>query len=363
MSPKHLLPLAAALLTGAALPAQAVSTQGLGTPGGGGAGAFARTWEDLSPPILSQTSPLGVAVQPGNPDWIVVNTSLQGIAYSGDGGHSWHHNYLDFYIDNQTPSWWVNDVAFRPSAPNEAVAVTMSGAYWSTDGGVHWFKTAGQRPEGSFEVRAHPLDDAVAVAAGQSGKLWVYDWNTRTWPHSRPVDLSSTLLSVDFDLNNPAWLYVAHQNNPLWVTDDLGVTMRKYNRGLPAFTRLVRSDPELASYAHATSGGDLYRTTDGPTGASGGSWQQRGLGLPGTDILSLIHHPTRPELMFAGLVDHGVYFSLDRGASWRPVGIQGMSHTTVVDLEISWDDPQHLYAACHGGLATEGGVYRLRIRP
>ncbi len=365
MSRALLLPLAAAALLSAAPAshAQATTLQGLGVPGGGGAGAFQRSWEDLSPPTLGQTAPLGVAVQPGNPDWIVVNTSLEGICYSGNGGQTWHNNRLDFDLQPGRPSWWVTDVAFRPSAPHEMVAVTMSGAFWSTDAGVHWYETSGQRPEDALEVRAHPLDDAAAAAAGLDGNLWVYDWNTRTWPHRRPVDLSSSLLSIDFNVEQPAWLYIAHQNSPLWVSDDLGQTFRKYNRGLPAFTRLVRSDPQYGSWAHAASAGDLYHTTDGPYGANGGSWVKVGAGLPGTDILSLIYHPTHPELMFAGLVDHGVYFSIDRGLHWRPVGTQGMNHLTVVDLEISPDDPGHLYVASHGGSSTEGGVYRLRIRP
>jgi hypothetical protein len=345
----------------AAISAQNVSTQNVAPPSGGSAGGVGMIWQDVSPAALAQTSPLSVAVQPNNGNRIVVTTPFEGIHYSGNGGQTWHHNYLDFYIDDWTPSWWVNEVVYRPTAPNEMVAITMSGTYWSDDNGAHWYSTAGQRPEGSLDLAAN-TNGTAAAAADMFGNLWIYDWNTRTWPSSFNVGGATILTSVDFD--SDGWLYVGGDCNPaVWTTPDLGATWHKFGRNLPGDVHDVLCDPEISGRSHIISNKQLYVTNDGPSGGINASWAPSGMGLPATDILSLIHHPTRPQIMFAGTLQDGVYISQNRGANWKPIGTTGMSHTAVVGMSICADDPQWLYAACHSNSAAAGAIYRLRLQP
>jgi hypothetical protein len=315
-------------------------------------------WEEISPSWLTQTSPLQVAVQPGNPSCIIVTSPWQAVMVTQDGGLTWSNPYNDFVYDPAYPTWWVSDVAFNPAAPNQVVAVTLAGAYWSDDSGRNWYRCADPTAGACNFLALSP--NGTAVAGGLFGDLFVYDWVSRTWPMENEISDGTMLTQLSFDAGDPSWLHIANEGDIFWTTPDLGVTLSKNGRNLPDNTWAVVCDPEIPGRAHATVGPDLYLTTTGPVG---GTWVASGTGLPGTRIMSLIHHPRHPNVMFAGTIDTGVFCSPDRGTTWHPVGLRGMNHGTVVDLAISPDDPRYLYATCHAGSSSEGGFYRLRIRP
>jgi hypothetical protein len=347
--------LAAAALTCAAT-AQAPSVQNQTPPSGGNAGGFGMVWEDVSPPTLASTSPTSINAQPGGIQNLIVGTAFEGICRSSNQGMSWSNNFLDFYINDFTPSWWVNDVAFRSTAPNEVVAITMSGAYWSDNHGLNWNKCSYPRPEGSFSVECNPAGTA-AVAGGQSGNIWIFDWSSRTWT-SEAVPGATFVTDVDFAADG--WLYTASNSSPaVWTSPDLGATWQKCGANLPGSAGKLECDPEIVGRAHVISGGELYVTNDGPIR---GSWNRTGFGLPQNEILSFIHHPTHPQVMFAGTWYDGVYVSQDYGATFRPIGTTGMTHLGVVDLTIHPEDPSWLFAACHSNSAADGGVFRLNIQ-
>ena len=344
----QLLPsiLAAAALTCAAT-AQNYSTQNQNPPNGGNAGGFGMVWEDVSPPELASSSPTSINAQPGGVHNLIVGTALEGLCWSSNEGQSWHNEYNDFYIDQFTPSWWINDVAFRTTSSNEVVAVTMSGAYWSDNHGMSWIQCGYPRPEGAF-----------AVAAGQFGKIWIFDWPSKTW--SSVVIPGATFVS-DVDFAVDGWLYVASNSSPaVWTSSDLGATLQKCGANLPGAAGEVECDPQIAGRAHVISQGNLWVTNDGPIR---GSWSRTGFGLPQGEALSFIHHPHHPRIMFAGTWYDGVYVSQDYGATFRPVGTAGMSHLGVIDLTINPDDPTWLFAASHSNSGSAGGVFRLNIQP
>lgn len=361
MSLKNTITLTSVLLLSAPAVSQQFTFDGAGCEPGHFGFTSGLSWEDITPVQMAGNGPLSVTTQPGNPDRIVVSSALEGVYVTSNGGHNWHHNYLDFDTGPYYPSWWVNDVIFRPTAPNEALAMTMSGTFWSDDGGLHWFATNGQRPEGSIQAVSSD-DGTVAVAGGIFGDIWVYDWNSRTWTQRNSNSTTYLVTGVDLDLNGE--LYITHDTSPVLTSPDYGLTTYRFGNGLPQFTAAHDPvcDPQIPERAMLVSDNRLWVTNEGPNYQGGGRWHETGLGLPGTDILSLIHHPTWPNVMFAGLVDHGVYVSIDRGYSWHPLGTDGMHHTSVVDLSISEDDPSWLIAASHSGASTDGGVYRLRLR-
>jgi photosystem II stability/assembly factor-like uncharacterized protein len=70
-------------------------------------------------------------------------------------------------------------------------------------------------------------------------------------------------------------------------------------------------DPEKM-YAGGHYG--FYRSEDG-----GESWEQDNSNLPGTDVHGLGMDPSRPEVLYAYVVDEGLYRSPDAGESWELV--------------------------------------------
>jgi hypothetical protein len=317
------------------------------------------TWEEISPPGLTATSPLAVAVQPGNPDCMIVTSPGKAVFVTQDGGTTWSNPDHDFnYHDPSIPTHFITGVAFNPASPNQAIVVGLGGAYRSGNSGQNWTRCPDPTAGSSNSMAVSP--NGTPVAAGLFGDLFVYDWSTNTWPIANTIMGQVQLHALDFDANDPSWLYITNASDILWVTPDFGTTLYKGGRGLPAYTESVACDPVIPGRAHVTVGAQLYRTTTGPTG---GTWAPAGTGLPGTQILCLYHHPLHPEFIFAGTVDHGVFFSPDRGDTWHPVGQRGMRHGSVMNLVISEDDPRYLFAAAHAGSMAEGGFYRLRIRP
>ncbi len=350
------LPLILAASAVAPLTAQNVTTQSVTPPTGGNAGGLKLVWEDVSPPTLATTAPMSIDAQDGGVGNLIVGTAFQGICRSSNQGLTWSNNYWDFYIDEFSPSWWVNDVAFRAGTPNEALAITMHGTYWSDSSGNFWYAHGYPRPEGSFDVETSP-DGLHAAAADQNGRVWIYEWATKSWIRNVQISGASIALNVDFDINGV--LYVASDSDPeVWTSADLGLTWNKCGRYLPSRATEMICDPEIDGRAHTVCAGDLYVTETGPIT---GSWALTGDGLP-NGILDLIHHPNQPNVMFAGTTYEGVYVSRDRGNTWKSLGTTGMSHLAVVNLAISADDPTWLYAAAHSNSSATGAVYRLKIQ-
>jgi hypothetical protein len=93
----------------------------------------------------------------------------------------------------------------------------------------------------------------------------------------------------------------------------------------------------------------LYRTCDG-----GKTWWASANLLP-AGVNALLADPVLPGKVWAGLVNYGVYFSEDGGASWseRNTGIQ--TTTQINLLAVSANSPTVVYAAAAGPYA---GVYR-----
>ena len=97
-----------------------------------------------------------------------------------------------------------------------------------------------------------------------------------------------------------------------------------------------------------------YRTTDGGT-----HWERLGFPDRGTVIWSLLIHPTRPKLMYAGAAPVGIYRSEDGGDTWKKLpGAKSPGHcemgfpTRVVRIVADPAQPEVIYA----GLEVSGVI-------
>ena len=97
-----------------------------------------------------------------------------------------------------------------------------------------------------------------------------------------------------------------------------------------------------------------YRTTDG-----GARWERVGFPDRGTVIWSLLIHPTRPKVMYAGAAPVGIYRSEDGGDTWKKLpGAKSPGHcemgfpTRVVRIVADHARPDTIYA----GLEVSGVI-------
>jgi hypothetical protein len=317
---------------------------------------------DISPPWLQNTAPNCIAFRPGAPDRIFLGSVYDGLLFSTDGGANWHREYIDFYIDEYTPSWWIRDVLFSEQNPMDGIAVTMAGTYWTSDGGATWYAFSWPCPTMSHMAINSP-DGNAAVVSDYTGNLWIYDWNTRTFDMPISVPGAPSCFGISFDQSSPPLLWIASTNRSVWKSPDMGQTLIQFNAGLPASVVVVVADPVLPGRALAAAGPDLF-TTDSAKKGGGRKpvWFPTGAGLPGTTIHSLIHDPVDPKRVFAGTQDFGIFISIDRGATWNPLTRDWMTHMNIVDLGINPERPGFLLAAGHSGSPDAGGLYKIPIR-
>jgi len=321
--------------------------------------AQALQWTDISPIWLQTTSPMQISFQPGSPERILLGTCMEGLCDSWDHGVTWSKEYNDFFIDESIPSYWITDVIFNPANAQEALAVTMSGSYFSTNGGGSWQRHGGYTMPTSSKMLVNSPDGMYAFATEFFGSLFRYDWNSMTWDTELVVHYGVGLYDLSFDQSVPAKLYMGSGLHYIAVSTDMGQHCYFYGGGLPGPALPVLADPEIPDRVLAASGPDLFVKPESKSRKP--VWFPYGSGLPGTTIHVIIHDPRDPNLMFAGTQDEGVYFSLDRGATWQPLTVRGLDHLTVIDLAINPEKPGFLLAAGHNGGPTSGGLYKIRI--
>lgn len=316
-------------------------------------------WTDISPSWLQSTSPMQVSFQPGSPDRILLGTVAEGLLDSWDHGNTWSQEYYDFFIDQYIPSYWITDVIFNPSNPQEGLAVTMSGSYYTTNGGASWHRHGGYTMPTSSKMVVNSPDGSYAFATEFFGSLFRYDWSTMSWDTELLVHYGWGLYGLSFDQSVPAKLYMGSGLHYIYVSPDMGQTAYSFGGGLPGPALPVLADPEIPDRVLAASGSELYVKPESKSRKP--VWFPYGTGLPGTTIHVIIHHPANADVMFVGLQDEGVYFSLDRGATWRPLTDRGLDHMTVIDLAINPEKPGYLLASAHSGDPVSGGLYKIRI--
>ena len=84
--------------------------------------------------------------------------------------------------------------------------------------------------------------------------------------------------------------------------------------GLPenVEARALAVHPRESGVMYAGTQDGPYRTTDG-----GEHWERLGFPDRGAVVWSIAFHPTRPQVMYAGVAPIGIYRSEDGGDNWK----------------------------------------------
>lgn len=321
-------------------------------------------WVDITPGNLT-VSPMQIGFDLTDADRIFVGSYGDGLFRSENSGQTWNQIYLDFYEGDGVATVLVNDVEFAPGNPSQGIAITLSGSYFTDDGGLTWHRhpdnNVGDGPAIGYDLVAIP--DGSGLVASEigdpsvGGAPWVYLWATDSWSPLHPMFLGvagASTLGLGFDASDPSILYIGNTFRNFW-TADLGATLNNNSAGLSDNnSRVVMGDPEVPGRVLCGVDGGLFLQT-----TPGGGWTSFGAGLAGP-IWAMVHHPDDPDLMFAGTQD-GVFQSDNRGASWTLMDHTGLPFTKVMDLGIHPDKSQILYATVSDGTAGGGGVFYLEF--
>jgi DNA-binding beta-propeller fold protein YncE/photosystem II stability/assembly factor-like uncharacterized protein len=249
---------------------------------------------------------------------------------STDGGNSWQA------LGRGLPAVFpISALAVSPAYGQDRT-VYAGGNYLdprifvSTDGGESWQPSGQGLPESSSGI------DALAFSPGYAMDRTVYAWlknqglyrstdGGASWEQvfeEEGWSVQSLALSPRFPTDG--MLFVGALFGQLHQSLDGGLTWQDLSAGLPAGTIWVRAlalSPDFESDGTLFAGLDegVIKSTDG-----GHTWRPVNAGLPLKDegqppsVLSLAISPDYPAdgTLFVGLVDHGVYKSVDGGENW-----------------------------------------------
>lgn len=294
-----------------------------------------------------------IAVDSGNPNRLyapgqtfndVTGQAGGAVFRSSDGGQSW------IQLTNGLPDVPYLQVTVDPTNPGTVFATSpVAGIFKSTDGGDRWsWVGQGLTDPEVFDLVIAP-GTSTTLFVGSEGGVFVSHDGGGSWAASNSGMIGFFGLTLVDDPATSGTLYAAGvgARAGVYKSTDRGDHWAEINEGLPMPTHvgslaISRSDPSrIWAGTEAFSG--VFVSGDG-----GASWHKSSSGLVEASVNDFAFDPANPLLLFAG-TSHGVYRSLDGGASWTGVG---PDYHAVSSLLLDASSAQTLYAVLEGSVET-----------
>lgn len=274
------------------------------------------TWEQLQtsayPDIRNVES---LAVDPRNSDHIYLGTWHLPWK-TVDGGKTWSSIKTGMIDDSD-----VFAITIDSRNPDHVVASACSGIYESKNGGALWRKVQGipSQSRRTRDIVQHPSLPNV-IYAGTTEGFWRSVNGGESWmlTTSRQLEINSIAVHP----KEPNTVYIGTNNYGVMISRDGGKNFVPSNEGYSGrrayFILPDRETPGrvyAATINTATGGGFFFLSTDGGT-----TWQPSMRNMPNRLIAySILQDRENANTIYLG-TNLGVYRSLDRGASWSPIG-------------------------------------------
>ncbi len=189
-------------------------------------------------PLYQYTSLL---FHPKDPNTIYIGTFPAGIYKSTDGGKTWYERNVG----------WTNDgvftLTFHPKDTNTIYAGTYNGLNISTDAGNHWKMWDRGWPDEQwvFSIDFDPRNPRVMYACSKNGEneglgregfhgtvMKSTDGGANWFPITEGLNLDQEFYKIIVDRKKPDIIYLATQNEGVFVSPDGGTHWKPWNRGL-----------------------------------------------------------------------------------------------------------------------------------
>jgi photosystem II stability/assembly factor-like uncharacterized protein len=274
------------------------------------------TWTQLptasTPGLINVES---LAIDPRNTDVIYAGTWY--LPYkTTDGGRTWS-NIKNGIIDDSD----IFAIDIDPRDADHVIASACSGIYETKNAGASWRKIQGI-PSQSRRTRAilqHPSVAGV-VFAGTTEGFWRSGNSGESWMLTTSKQLEINSIAVH--PSNPQTIHIGTNNYGVMVSRDGGKSFTPTNGGYSGrFAYSILPDRERPGRIYATTintttgGGFFFVSND-----NGMTWQPSMRNMPNILIsYSILQDERDGNIIYLG-TNHGVYRSIDRGASWAPMG-------------------------------------------
>jgi len=284
--------------------------------------------------------PIGIAVDPRNPDVVYVNNYNGGVFKSTDGGETWRPASRGY------TGATVTDIALVNGSPDELFAMANTGLFFSPDGGNTYLGRGIREFEVGTCVAISPQDpNRIYAANSWSGAVYFSSDGGLTWRELEQFCANSgacayRMTAIQIAPSDPRVIYVALTASQLYgniytspegyaglgiyKSSDEGITWRQVNTGIPKGyehimdLKVAPHDSQVAYAAVHQMG--VYKTVDG-----GESWFPINNGLSSPYVSTIAIDPTDPEVVYVGTFDGlGVFKSTDGGQHWFPTS-EGIS--------------------------------------
>lgn len=277
------------------------------------------TWEQLPteayPDIRNVES---LAIDPRNNDHIYIGTYHLPWK-TVDGGKTWSSIKTGMIDDSD-----VFAITIDSRNPDHVVASACSGIYESKNAGALWRKVQGipSQSRRTRDLLQHPALPNV-IYAGTTEGFWRTLNGGDSWmlTTSRQLEINSIAVHPQ----DPNTIYIGTNNYGVMISRDGGKNFVPTNEGYSGrrayFILPDREQPGrvyAATINTAMGGGFFFVSND-----SGQTWQPSMRNMPNRLIAySILQDQADANTIYLG-TNLGVYRSLDRGASWAPVGSPG----------------------------------------
>ncbi len=291
----------------------------------------------------------GLAINPLNPNDMLVGGDMLGVGLSTDGGQSWT-------ATSGFSSWEINAFTWETANPQVVWVGTLSGPYESVDGGDSWSAMRTGLPTGDYPYSA-PVQKVLVDSTnpqhlvafggnqsqfktGGSGALnygLVYESTDggQHWSTIANIGTNWNILDA-VGMGNLQTIYVAVLHHGVYRSSDGGQTWSPVDNGLPNEEAMALAenpvDPNtvwlaLGHDASPTNGvygpGGIYETTDG-----GNSWTADSTGIPRQASPQSSSATSMASILLAG---DGTLYTADQGLAeqYRYESTNGGQHWTI----------------------------------